>query len=512
MNSSYLVRSNAILALMMLSLTAHAESEKLSQKQPNQTKVETVLLQSGTGYELKELTYLSSESLRQQSSILFFIHSAQGAKNASEEAGLAISERDNVVAEFNHSNCAKDDADCLNSSASLIVIDKGLSERLNDSASQFSNYISNRGLQSVQQQQIKQMSQGVSLSSLSDLNTFYPCNDVTVADKDIAKSLDFPFKDSRSSPAGSANINSEIDANFHVDADARIFYEFASKMCVPYRVTLKKVDTQAHYKITGDIDVTGGISGDINTIDWHSYTGNIGMGVFNIGPIPVEYSLHLPIEAGIGNIHYQASGELGLKKHLQVSGDFSFECTMSDCRQLSASYDDNGLFNPDNIKYQALASADFTPYIGITIDANLYGGLLWAKAGSRAELPIKVIGYVGNTCGNGNGLDQNDNVMAGLVNVDLNVNAYAKGNHFEDQNWPIVNRNLFFADLIKPSSALSPLIRPNINGQNVNLSVGVRSCVSELPSFYQNYQVDWGDGQMDKISNMNGGENMSHHY
>lgn len=512
MNTRILCKAiNIPIAILLLSAPAYFANASDAQDKSTKSNIQTTILQSGQGYELKEMVYATPDG-QQQSSTLYFIHSIQGAKNAATEAGLPDSERDGAIIDFQHKNCNKDISHCDATSTSMVVIDKGIAEQLNDSDADFNRYIVSRGLRQVQTHFMGLANPSMGMDEMDTLQPMYSCNHDTNGDHTIHKKLEFPLRDSHTVGSGSGSVTSQIDANFIVDANAKVYYQFGSKLCVPYKVKIKKMDAAAKYQITGNIDINGQVSGRIPTFEWHSYRGNIGTGLFMVGPIPVEYSIRLPISAGVGDIVYQANGDVGLKKQLQVDGYFEFECTSSSCKRISSFYDDHGLIQPDDIKYSLMAEISLEPHVNVMLDANIYNDLLWAQAGADAKLPLSIIGYYGNTCGNGNGIGQEETVAAGLINVDLNVNAYAHGNTFKDQYWPIINKNLFFSDFVNPSTALSPLVRPSVQGQKVDLLVAVRSCVNRVPSSYQNYVIDWGDGSTETITHMNGSKDMLHQY
>ena len=499
------------IALLALSVPVFSANAANQQTDASNTGVQTTVLQSGQGYELKELVYTDADG-QQKTSTLYFLHSAQGAKNAAAEAGLPDSEVDGVIKDFQQKSCSKKHQQCEDSSTYLVLIDKGIADNLNDSPANFDRYIASRGLASMQTQFMNLASTSTNRDMQDPTRLMYSCNGNTDGSHDFHKKLEFPMRDSHTGNAGQGSITSEIDANFKVDADAKVMYTYTSTLCVPHKLALKKIDASAQYQLTGNIDINGQVSGRIPTFDWSSYRGNLGNGFFMAGPFPIEYDLKLPVTAGMGDIIYQANGDVGLKKQLQVDGDFKFECTLDKCKRISSSYDDHGLIQPDDIKYSLMAEISMTPYISVEIDADIYKRLIWAQAGADAKLPISIIGYYGNTCGNGDGFGPEETVAAGLVNVDLNVNAYAHGNKFKDKYWPIVNKNLFFTDLVRPSTALSPIVRPSVQGKNVDLLVALRSCVSQVPTSYQNYIVDWGDGSTEKLNQMNSSKDMLHRY
>ncbi len=507
-------------APILLSVTAiqvQAQTMDVSKSTyPQIHDVNTTVLQSGKGYELKQITYYSDDTDQQQSNTLFYIHSINGAINAAAEAGLPDSERDGIVADYSHKNCSKDDLDCLKKEISLIVVNKDVAEHLNDTPEQFSSFAQSLSVQPQIRERMLSMASGVKTDSLLPINNFYSCNSRSKEDFTLNKDFDQPYRESKSAVNGNASLNGEIDASFHVGAKAQVFYSVYSKLCIPHRVEVNKVVASANYKVNGNFDVHGSVAGNIKTWDWAIKDPVIGKGGFKIVSMPFLYDVRMPISAGVGDIHYQANGEVGLKKQLDIEGNFTYECTKNECKKVDSAYNDNGLVKLDDIKYQALASMSLTPHINMMIEADVFNGYVHAQAGVDASMPITVTGYAGNECGNGNGIGPDDTVAAGFVNVDLHVNAAAEGHAFHkeflDKSWPLVNKNILFTDIVHPSSALSPIVRSTMTGQNVDLSVGLRSCVGKIPSSFQNYIVNWGDGSTQNINDMNGGTSLQHAY
>ncbi|MGB0895023.1 MAG: PKD domain-containing protein [Parashewanella sp.] len=465
--------------------------------QQNLHQVQETTLISGKDYELKSINY--SQNGVQYSSTLYFIHSKEGVVNAINEAGLSVDEKTGLLADF------------AEGESQVVVLDKELSEQKFIDSPSLNDYLFRRGLLEVQRQEIASL-KAAGNQPLADENGVLMCKQRNKGDKGFGKKLDFPFYRSKTAGSAGANANYVIDAEFKADADARIYYEYDSRYCVPYKFLFKKLVAKADYQARGNIDFSGHISDNFDVFDWKSTRKEVAKGWFPVGPIPVKYDIELPIKAGIGQINFQAKGEVGLFKQLDIEGHFVFECTLSGCKQTGSNFIDKGAFKPSNVKYPNLATFNLEPYLNVTLENDIYNKLLWANVGTKETLPISVMGYFGNTCDNGDGIGGNETVNAGLLNVDITGKAFAEGNTFQAQNWPLLNENVYFMDLVQPSTALSPIVRPNISGKQVSLSVGVRSCVSMLPSRYQNYSVDWGDGSTDKISHMKGFKMLTHSY
>ncbi|MCL1079148.1 hypothetical protein D5R81_13930 [Parashewanella spongiae] len=510
------VLSSAALASLALISQASFATTQTSQQVSN---VQSTMLQTGKGYEVKEFTMNQGFQGDQQSTTLYFIYSAQGAKNAAAEAGLPLNERDDVIQDFANGglggcNAASDH--CFTTgdddSYQIIIIDKDLAQQDNfKSTADMNSYLAQRGLLKARQQEIKALqSQGIKVDS-NNLQTI-SCSSTNHGKKSFHKTLNFPFSKTDSTGGNNASLSYSVDANAQVDGSAAVNYLYKSKFCVPYKVQISQIDAEAKFALTGNISLQGVAKGELSPSSWNLYNGNISSGWFSVGPIPIQYDINLPVTAGISKVAFEARGDISLKKDLNITGNYKYACYQSKCSKVSSNFSDNGAFDKDNLSYPVLATAKVVPFVKLSVRGSLYNDLIWARAGTQEDVSIGLNGYAGNQCGNGNGIGNDDYVTSAIANVKLQARAFAEGRFFHDQNWNLLDKNLKFLDLLNPSTALSPIVRANVQGQNVNLNVSIRSCMRDLDSSFQNFSVQWGDGASDNISNLSGARNIHHSF
>ncbi|MGB0895075.1 MAG: hypothetical protein ACPGUD_11770 [Parashewanella sp.] len=484
------------------------------------SNVQASLLQSGKGYELKEFTLEQGQGLQstQHSGTYYFIYSAEGARNAADEAGLPIDERDSVINDFNNGGinaCTSSNDACSADSQDpfkLIIIDKDLAQKNSfASMSELNSYIQERGLTQARQNEISKLqAQGISIAS--DNPMMLSCFGTNKGHKDFDKSFDFPLNKSVSGGDDNASYSLTLNGNANINGKGAVNYAYKTKFCIPYKIQITDLDANANLAVTGNFDIQGQVNGSIQPVKMSVFTGRIASGWFTIGAIPVNYDFRIPVYAGIGKINYRADGEVALKKDINLTANFNYQCHAGSCDKLKATYNDNGSFNKENISYPVMASVDMEPYAQFSIRASLYHDLLWANVGTRDAAPIAFNGYVGNECGNGNGIGDNDFVDSALVSLKLQGDTFAESKLFKTKVWPLFQTAAMYKDLLNPSTALSPIVRSTVNGKEATLTVSVRSCMSKLDSSMQNFTVNWGDGATDSINNVSSAQNLKHEY
>ncbi|MBE8166792.1 MAG: hypothetical protein HAW66_00280 [Shewanella sp.] len=509
-----------VLSSVGLASLALISQASFAATQANQqvSNVQSTMLQSGKGYEVKEFTMNQGFQGDQQSTTLYFIYSAQGAKNAAAEAGLPLPERDDVIQDFANGGlngaCGSNNGNCVanggDDSYKIIIIDKDLAQQDSfASEAAMNEHLAQRGLLKTRQREISDLqSQGVNVAS----NNFQAmsCFGTKHGQKSFQKTLNFPFSKTDSTGGNNASLSYSIDANAQVDGSAAVNYLYKSKFCVPYKIQISQIDAEAKFALTGNFSLQGQAQGELAPSIWQLYNGKISSGWFTIGPIPIQYDINLPVNAGMAKIVYKAKGDVSLKKDLNISGSYKYACHQSKCSKVSSSFSDNGTFSKDNLSYPVMASASMVPFVNLSVRGSLYKDLIWARAGTQENLPIGLNGYVGNECGNGNGLGDSDFVKSAIAHVKLQANAFAEGRFFNDQNWSLLDKNIKFIDMLHPSTAMSPIIRSSVTGKDVNLNVSVRSCMSDVDSSFQNFTVQWGDGASDSIKELSGAKNIHH--
>ncbi|RLV61504.1 hypothetical protein D5018_01260 [Parashewanella curva] len=474
--------------------------------------LQSTTLQSGEGYQLKSITFATSLQSQPQTNEFYFITSPQGAINASIQAGLPAEERDEVIQELKQGSLSTCNGKQLCQSQTkdpykLIVIDKGLAQfDPNASDEQISQYLSQRGLLHYRQQ------------GLAVGNAQYSCNHTTHDHKSFKKHLYFPISHSDSANKGPFKFSYDIDGNADVSANATVGYDFKSKLCVPYKVQITNLDAQADFLVNGNIQLTGQAGGSLPGKSLTIFDGTIANGVFSVGPIPVQYDFHLPFTASTGDLDYNLTGKVSFKKDLNITGDYQFTCTNSSCKKIKGNYSDHGTFASNNIAYQLKATAQAEPNLAISVKAGIYADAIWAKVGAKGKTPLGFEGYIGNDCGK----DSNSNfahklgdsqlVKLAVVSAKAKASAYAEGHGFNHMDWNLLDTPTLYFDLLNPSNAFSPLLTVSSSTQDATVDVGIRSCVTDIDTSYQNFTYNWGDGSTGKISNVDQHQIIKHTY
>lgn len=479
--------------------------------------VETVVLMSGTDYELKQISYTDENGAPQQSDF-YFLYSSRGANEAYLYAGLPISERDEIVDEFDRTPipCIKAAEPCMpelqavDDEFDVIVLDKDAASVT--SLSDMNALVAKRGWQDIQQEQYDLLNiKGVNTGD--DKFEAKGCFGWTHRSKNWSKSFNETFNKSKRFGSGNAFVDVEINATTSGNGKATLEYKYKRSFCIPYKIRMKKLNARADYAVTGDINLHGEATHTFTGYTWNIAEPNIANGWFMIGIVPVQYDVKLPIRAGTGDLTLSASGDVGLEKVLDITGHYEYACDKNNCARVSSSFNDNGTLSMDNIQYQVMASASIEPWAEVAIKGRIYWGLIWAKVGIKPSLPIKLSGYYGNMCGNGDNLNGNETVAAGVLDIDFRAGVVAQVKYFNEQYWQIYRADIYFADLVNPySSAFSPIIRPTVSNSSVTMPVSLRSCVKSADTGYQDFTVYWGDGSTSGISNLASSRTLNHNY
>ncbi len=489
--------------------------------------VNEVILSSGNGYELKRVSY-SKVSGGTHSADLFFIHSAQGAMEAAAKAGLPQAEASQIAQDFQMQAQAQampidslDPGEAFDSFDSY-VIHKDISNLTTQA--QADAYIQANGLQAIVNEEMLDgggIGDPILMSRYEgELDLGYNpeifgsgCNGWKHRTKKFAKNVAKNI-DKKERVLGSSNAYVDIDANLSANANANldVDYKYKRRFCIPYKLRVKTLKAKASYSVKGDFDVEGYAKGTINGKTWKITEPTLFSQWFMAGPVPVHVKGTLPIHIGTGNIEIKAEGNFGLNKPIDISGSYEYHCDKSACTKKSGSQSNlSSALSMDNIGYQALASVKLTPWVEVAFKAKVYY-IIWAKVGVKPSLPIALTGYYGNMCGNGDGLGGNETVKGGLLDVDFAIDITADSNVFSERSWQVYRTDLYFRDLLNPSTVMSPIIRPAVSDMTVSLPVSVRDCAKTADKNYMDYTVYWGDGTSNSISNLSGTRTLSHAY
>ena len=517
-NFKKIFRQISLMGLVVTSPIALANTSAADLYGPAKgSDVDTIVLMSGNGYELKQISYTDGNGTPQQSDF-YFLYSATGANGAYLYAGLPLNERDEIIGEFDRSPvpCVKAAQPCMSELQSaddefdVIVVDKDAAGV--NSLSGMNALVAKRGWQDIQLEQYKSLNiQGVKAGD--EKFDAKGCFGWTHKSKNWSKSFNESFDKSKRFGSGNAFVDVEINATTSGNGKATLDYKYKRSFCIPYKIRMKQLKARADYAITGDINIHGEATHTFNGYTWNIAEPTIANGWFMIGVVPVQYDVKLPIRAGTGNLTLSASGDVGLEKVLNIAGHYEYACDKNNCAKVSSSFADNGTLQLSNIQYQLMASATIEPWAEVAIKGRVYWGLIWAKVGIKPSLPIKLSGYYGNMCGNGDNIGGNETVSAGVLDIDFRAGVIAQVKYFNEQYWQIYRTDLYFTDLVNPhSSAFSPIIRPSVSSSSVTMPVSLRACVKSADTGYQDFTVYWGDGSTSGISNLASSKTMNHNY
>jgi len=359
----------------------------------------------------------------------------------------------------------------------------------------------------------------------SDSDSLYEarmgCNDWVEKDKTWSKSLNEDIDvEKKFTSSGNPNvwIKVVIEAEVSVSGSAKLDYKYKRNFfCLPYKFVLKKVTLEASFSVEeGDITVTGEAAQTFDGKVWDIASPTIAYGVFLIGLLPVVYRFELPIRAGTGDLIVEATGEVSLDQKLELDGQYKYVCTQGACTKVTANFNDNGAMNGDNVNYELTASVKIEPFVDVAIKADIYWNLIWAKVGLRPAFPISLTGYFGNQCGDGDDLNGNEMVYAAYLELKFRAGVFFIMKWMNDENYQeIYAADLLVQDLLNPSTAFSPEIRPTVNNplKQVTLLTSLRDCVDHVMTKYQDFTVDWDDGSStQQIDDLTGTQSLTHTY
>lgn len=481
----------------------------------NSHDMKGIILNSGDGYQLKNITYNNKHGEKQNID-LYFITSSDGAKNAYIEAGLPFDKRNEIMQAFVPKNntcvkgkCASSSITKINSDThyDVIVIDKKMAEAT-----------------TLKEVNAVMRSRNINYQVPDHLNTPVAAkwgiskpkfchNNWRNSHKKWSKSFDESINKSHRW----GDISSvEVDLKVRTKGVGKVTFNYAYKknrFCIPYAFASKKLKVRSDYKMTGTINIRGEAKKTLDGYSWDIVEPTLTSGIFNIGYIPVLYSIKLPISAGTGDLKLLAKGDLGVTKKLKIISHYEYACNNDSCAKVSSSFKDHGSVELDNIQHEEIASVKIEPWIQVAIKSEFYKGLFWVKAGVKPSLPIKLSSYYGNSCGDGDGRSGNERVKLGMIDINLRIGVIAQAKYFNEKYWEIYKKDIYIADLINPhSTALSPIIRPKVSMNHVSMPVSLRSCSQFIDQSYQDFTIHWGDGQTTDINNLRGTKTYSHRY
>ena len=492
------------------------------------SSVEKQVINKGAGYEVKNVTYQDSEG-NNRGIELIFINNAKGAINAHKEIGLPAVERDEVVENFERRKTQKitpklnkktigningiDDFSPTQGPVKSPV--KGLDEELVVIDKEIAFATSNSEIEAIL------LSRGMSQQELNALANTQARGWSCWRDKQ--KEWDKTFNENIGETFGLGN-GASISINTTVEGDAKAELDYSFKKAfwcsIPYKVRLNKLAFRADYKLFGGLNIIGKVSKKIKGVTWPIAEPTLASGTFFVGFIPVVYNVTVPITAGTGDLEVEVSAEVDIDKTIDITGHYEYGCTNGHCAKVSSSIESNNSVNSSTVQLGLSASVKIEPWAKVAVAGDIYWGFLEAEVGVKPSFPVMLKGYAGNTCSDGDGLNGNENVEAGIIDIyfrlGIEASAGALWNALDtgNQYWQLYRKNLYFKDLIRPySSAFSPVIRPSSIGTQVTMPVSLRSCMNSfLDTSRQDFIIDWGNGETTPINNLSGTKVFRHSY
>lgn len=304
------------------------------------------------------------------------------------------------------------------------------------------------------------------------------------------------------------SVSLDIIGHAKAEAAAKIDYRYKRKWKIPYKVKVDFIDSNLKYDFQGNLRLHGKADRTFAGREFELFQAKVYDNFFMVGAIPVQVDIKTYVRFGTGDLILSAAGELGAYKPLRLKGEFSYVCDNQNCIKQSESFNNfDESLSVGNIAYQVIASAKIEPYLNAAIRGRLYWGSIYAEVGLQPSIPLELFGYAGNLCGDG--LNGNEHVQAGLLKADLRAGVTWKTRfitYTPDRNYKQFYRTpLGYKDLLNPSTALSPIIRPVVSGSTVNLTTALRSCVtSVLDKKFQNFTIFWGDNSQLSLNDVTG--------
>ena len=259
-----------------------------------------------------------------------------------------------------------------------------------------------------------------------------------------------------------------LNGNFSVEIPVEVAgaYDFTYKIkkfaCVPYKFKFVSAEVNGSAELSGtnNINAEATITGHWED-EWKLFEPELAEFTVWLGPIPVFIDVTLPVHAGF-ELDATLTGQVEVGNDFGASGSFSYICTSDGCTGSNTFYDN---FDIDDVTASieldiyAKGSARIMAHVSIYSDSFAY-----VEAGLNGFVTADVWGYLGNSCGDGDGDGQNETVRA-LV-ADLNWGwdiVYGIGGFFTtDRLWyvPQDRDHLGWWDLLGQggSTALSPML------------------------------------------------------
>lgn len=516
-------RNVVLLTSLLLSCVAHA----------NVTQVSDSVLMSGDGYQLKKISYVDEKG-KSRTVEQYYINDVNGALNAYLSAGLPYEEVVAIQKEVDDwggawgsstSNANARTAATATPEFTWVIDRRGATMTTDAEAQQ---YINDFELQNVVAEEATVPNGDASTTSAATTNasarfSLKLCAGWRSGDKHFNRSIDENFSHDKTFGTGIATLNFKGKLDLDASVNLDLFYDYYRNFaCIPYKFRFKQLDAKANYEAIGDFSLTGKVEKNFGNYDWKIAEPKIMDIWFAIGPVPVRVAMDLPIEVGTGSINVKVVGQVATYKAIHFKGDFVYSCTSSSCNKISSNHQDFNNSLQSSLGASLSATVSLQPYVHVAAKPYLYGEwFFYAQLGVKPSFPIELYGYYGNLCEDGDNNGTNETVAAALATLAFEVGITGESKIFgqyilRPKYEKLWYKDLLMIDFLNPgSSAFTPLLRPNVvaNQLNVSLPVTTRSCVREYTNrFPVNYSVNWGDGSTNALNNVSSSQQLTHSY
>jgi hypothetical protein len=475
-----------------------------------------------SNYELREYSYITVSG-NFISKKLYFISSEQGVQNAFNNAGLSYEAYQDLLQDYSQSfslsnivNSSNSSINGLKSKEFITILDPEVMDIKNNQ--DFEAYKSKYSLSTLTYIESTEVDSRYSTSCPSG----WKCRSKNYNKQNAYYNLN---KDIKIYQSSSVESGVRLSGRFNYDANASVDYRYKKKFGIPYKVKIDFIDSKLDYDFDGTINLYGKLNYSVEGKEFELHQAKIYDKTFMVGPIPVQIDIKTYIRVGTGDLDVEASGEVALTKPISYKGSYKYTCDNQDCYKEgeSISVEKDSLTGND-ISYQLGAKAKIEPYINAAIRGRLYWGSIYVEVGAQASLPIVVQGYYGNMCGDANKDGSNETVAALIGTIGIDAGITLKGKFlFNKSKRKYISLNywhLAYFDFLNPSTALSPLLLSQWNssfnslaGPSTSWDIGLRECSQDLlPKKYQNFIVNWGDGQVSEILGLENRLKINHEY
>jgi hypothetical protein len=187
-----------------------------------------------------------------------------------------------------------------------------------------------------------------------------------------------------------ASVGMSLVVNASARAGVYLKAELTTWCGIPYSIHVHTLGAEA----TIQVDVTATLTGTVNYK--HTFKGwggtlfepRVFAQVVPVYTFPVYVEGHIPVSASTGDLVITGSGTITYQQTASVSGSYVYECDRAtgECGKESSSYTINA--KPAQPTAELTAGVTISPSVTVAFKGSIYGGLMWAKLGIKAAVPI----------------------------------------------------------------------------------------------------------------------------